>query len=279
MAPRTTAHLEVEHALLEAGTTWVAGVDEVGRGALAGPVCVGVVLVDGTTGAVPHGLCDSKLVPAAERAGLVPQVLRWCAGAGVGHAHAWEVDDLGIVAALRTAGLRALHQALGGAAAGPPAGPGAVLLDGSHDWLSPPPPTLFDDLLAPSPGVTHPPDAAGGTRSPGDLAAARELAVRLMHETSAATGVPATCTAPDDVAVPRVRTRVKADVTCAAVAGASVLAKVHRDGLMERLDACAPGYGWAENKGYTSPSHVAGLVGAGPGVWHRTSWRLPGVVA
>ncbi len=59
-------------------------------------------------------------------------------------------------------------------------------------------------------------------------------------------------------------TKVKADRTCAAVAAASVLAKVHRDRLMIASDAVHPGYLWASNKGYASAEHYAAIDRLGP---------------
>jgi ribonuclease HII len=120
----------------------VVGMDEVGRGAVAGPVCVGAVAV--TTADVPHpdGLDDSKALSPAQRLALAPRVRAWCHAAALGWASAREVDHLGIIAALRTAGWRALDQL-----EGPGDGRcGIVLLDGKHDWLTPPPPTLEDHL-------------------------------------------------------------------------------------------------------------------------------------
>ena len=122
--------LRAEKALLRAGRTAVAGVDEVGRGAPAGPVTCGVVVVDATVGPVPVGLRDSKLLTPAARRALVDVVDRWCLDHAVGHASAAEVDALGLTAALGLAGVRAL-----GALS---VRPDAVLLDGSHDWLGPP---------------------------------------------------------------------------------------------------------------------------------------------
>lgn len=75
--------------------------------------------------------------------------------------------------------------------------------------------------------------------------------------------------------VPPVRTMVKADLRCAAVAAASILAKTERDAIMVRLAEDHPEYGWAENKGYSAPEHLAALRRLGPTPHHRTSWRLP----
>lgn len=70
--------------------------------------------------------------------------------------------------------------------------------------------------------------------------------------------------------------RVKADLTCASVAAASVLAKVERDQIMRELAVTYPDYGWDLNKGYATPDHLASLRELGPCVEHRRSWRLPG---
>ena len=119
--------------------------------------------------------------------------------------------------------------------------PDLVLLDGSHDWLTRPAlqESLFDD---------HP-----GPALAADLAQAEGLA-------------PA----------PGVVTRVKADLTCSAVAAASVLAKTVRDAALVAAAPSHPDYGWDENKGYASAEHCEALRRLGPSPWHRTSWRLPG---
>jgi ribonuclease HII len=78
-----------------------------------------------------------------------------------------------------------------------------------------------------------------------------------------------------DVHVAEVRTRVKADLTCASVAAASVFAKVHRDRLVCELARQAPGYDLESNKGYATPAHLAALRLLGPSRYHRISWKLP----
>jgi ribonuclease HII len=117
--------------------------DEVGRGSLAGPVSVGVVVVDAATRSAPQGVADSKLLTAAARRALVPRLRRWGLARAVGHASAAEIDEIGIIAALRLAGTRALSVVA--ASVGPV---DVVLLDGSHDWLTPP---AQGDLFAPEP--------------------------------------------------------------------------------------------------------------------------------
>ncbi|GAA2728289.1 ribonuclease HII [Cellulomonas aerilata] len=129
--------LRVEKSLLRAGHTLVGACDEVGRGALGGPVTVGIVLVDASVQRPLAGVRDSKLLTPQARVALVPRIRRWVVGHAVAHATAEEIDEHGIIAALRMAGTRAL--------AALPVRPDVVLLDGNHDWLSrPQQPTLFD---------------------------------------------------------------------------------------------------------------------------------------
>ena len=67
---------------------------------------------------------------------------------------------------------------------------------------------------------------------------------------------------------------MKADLTCASVAAASVIAKVARDRLMVELSHSYPWYAWHSNKGYAAPEHRAALVDIGPCEEHRRSWHL-----
>ena len=129
---RPTPHLRHERGLLREGAALVAGMDEVGRGSLAGPVSVGVVVVAATTRSAPHGVADSKLLTPLARTALLPALRRWGVARAVGHSSAAEIDQVGIIAALRLAGTRAL--AVVTAVTGPV---DVVLLDGSHDWLTP----------------------------------------------------------------------------------------------------------------------------------------------
>jgi ribonuclease HII len=65
---------------------------------------------------------------------------------------------------------------------------------------------------------------------------------------------------------------VKGDATCASIMAASVVAKVHRDGLMVEYDREYPGYGFAGHKGYATAAHRAALRHLGPSPIHRMSW-------
>ena len=134
----STPTLRVERALLREGHVLIAGMDDVGRGALAGPVSVGVVVIDQTSRTAPAGIKDSKLLAPEVRRRLTPRIRRWAIDFAVGHASPGEIDDIGIIAALRLAGTRALATLA--------ATPDVVVLDGNHDWLSQPAIdlTLFD---------------------------------------------------------------------------------------------------------------------------------------
>jgi ribonuclease HII len=121
----------LERSLTEEGFTSVAGLDEVGRGAWAGPVSVGVVVVP-AGGRAPTGLRDSKLLTEEQREALFPAVTRWCADWSVGHASPVECDRLGMTAALRLAARRALGQLT--------APPQVVAMDGPFDYVSDPAP-------------------------------------------------------------------------------------------------------------------------------------------
>ena len=202
----------------------LAGVDEVGRGALAGPVAVGIALVDGATSDnFPSALRDSKMLSAAARESLVPLLQDWVRAYAVGYASAAEIDKWGIIAALQTAAARAsadLRQQGWKFT--------AVLLDGSHNWWG------NNSLYSPQPPELCPPN------------------------------------------VP-VKTLVKGDAKCAALAAASVLAKVQRDAFLSQLNTEHPEYDWEHNKGYSSPKHIAALQKYGVSEYHRISWKLPGI--
>jgi ribonuclease HII len=130
--------LELEKSFFEQGKKAVAGIDEVGRGCLAGPVSIGVCLVNPQTVDIPKGLQDSKLISAKIREDLVPQIKDWALDYAIGHSSNKEIDSLGLSVALRLAAGRAL--------AGLKNKPDAVILDGKHNWLLGKNPDLFQDF-------------------------------------------------------------------------------------------------------------------------------------
>lgn len=118
----------VERSLRYSGASVVAGVDEVGRGAWAGPVTV-CAAVTGLR-RPPEGLTDSKLLTPRRRGELRAVLADWVTAHALGHASAQECDELGMTAALRLAAVRALE--------GLPVRPDAVILDGNYDYLGGP---------------------------------------------------------------------------------------------------------------------------------------------
>jgi ribonuclease HII len=117
---RTLPDFTREEALLRRGLGPVAGVDEAGRGPLAGPVTAAAVILDPAR--VPAGLRDSKQLSAAMRARLDAEIMA-SAVVGLGQASVAEIDALNI--------LRAAHLAMCRAVAALPVAPGQVLIDGN----------------------------------------------------------------------------------------------------------------------------------------------------
>jgi ribonuclease HII len=122
--------LRYEREMWRSGAGLLAAVDEVGRGALAGPVSVGVVLLAADSKPAPFGVADSKLLTPQARQKLVPRIRRWALDCAVGHASAAEIDQIGIIRALRLAAERAVGQLS--------LLPEWILLDGNYDYLTPP---------------------------------------------------------------------------------------------------------------------------------------------
>ncbi|MBN9186015.1 ribonuclease HII [Microbacterium sp.] len=127
--------LTVERRLLREHTLIIA-CDEVGRGALAGPVAVGAVAIDAPRARkrVPEGLRDSKLVPELRRPAVAERAARWVEASAVGWSSAAEIDDVGIMRALGLAALRAIADLRG---AGVVPEDAVVLLDGNYDYITP----------------------------------------------------------------------------------------------------------------------------------------------
>jgi ribonuclease HII len=125
----TTPNLSEEHQLFAAGHRRVAGLDEVGRGAWAGPVSVGAAVVapDVIVRSMPPWLRDSKQLSEIRRESIFSSVGAWCVEWSVGHASPEECDAWGMRVALQLASQRALS--------GLAHAPDAVLVDGPLDLL------------------------------------------------------------------------------------------------------------------------------------------------
>ena len=103
--------LKFEKALWKTGLTRLGGVDEAGRGAWAGPVSAGIVILppDPSILNTLHGVRDSKLMTALQRENWAARIQETCLAWGVGFATAQEIDASGILPATRLAVLRALQ--------------------------------------------------------------------------------------------------------------------------------------------------------------------------
>lgn len=198
---RTAARRTLENALRRLGFARVAGVDEVGRGCLAGPVVAAAVVLD----PVAHvaGLADSKLVPAEERVELAEAVAARAQAWAVAVVEVGEIDRVNI----HRASLEAMRQAV--ARLSPL--PDAVLVDGF----------AIPGLMIPQRGLV------GGDRR------------------------------------------------SAAIAAASILAKVTRDRLMCALHEEDPRYGFHRHKGYATPEHLDAVARYGYSSAHRRTFRPP----
>lgn len=220
-AKKNRPTLDFENNLFSRGAKLIAGMDEVGRGCLAGPVSVGVAVINIDCVNPPENLADSKLLTHEQREELLPLVKTWVKEFAVGHASNDEIDEIGLTRALRRAGRRALVQLV--------TKPDHLILDGKHNWLIPEKETqdMFEQEFDDGP-----------------------LSVNL-----------------------KIIAQVKADLTCASVAAASIVAKTTRDQMMSELSKEFPNYFWAENKGYAAPEHLEAIKSFGATKYHRVSWK------
>jgi ribonuclease HII len=115
----------LEHALRREGHEWIVGVDEVGRGAWAGPLMVGAAVLP--PGKRVYGVRDSKMLTEPERERLFDRVASWCTAWAVGSASQQECDHLGMAEAQRRAARRAI-EGLG-------VTPDHALVDGNWDFV------------------------------------------------------------------------------------------------------------------------------------------------
>src|SRR3954447_19224269 len=97
----------IENQLTASGAVRVAGVDEVGRGAWAGPVVVCAAVTD--LGEPPEGLTDSKLLTPRRRTAIAARLAGWLPAHAFGSAEPEEIDRVGMTEALRRAAVRALE--------------------------------------------------------------------------------------------------------------------------------------------------------------------------
>ena len=198
---RVRAMRTLENALRRFGFCRIAGVDEVGRGCLAGPVVAAAVVLDSERHIA--GLCDSKMVTAAERERLYGTITRRALAWSVASAQPLEIDEMNI----HQASLEAMRR--------------AVMA------LAPLPDMVLVD------------------------------AFRIPRLYMAQRGV------------------VHGDRRCAAIAAASIVAKVTRDREMLQHHVVDPRYGYDRHKGYATSDHLDAVARFGYSPLHRRSFRPP----
>lgn len=190
--------LAYEKELYAQGIDLIAGVDEVGRGPLAGPVVAAAVILP--KGCKIPGLNDSKKIPKAKHKEIYEAVLQNAIAIGVGVKDNQVIDQVNIYEATKLAMMEAIGQ------------------------LEPQPQHLLID------------------------------AMKL------------------DLPIPQTSI-IKGDANSLSIAAASIVAKVTRDQMMEDLDQLYPGYDFAQNAGYGTAKHLAGLHKLGVTPIHRRSFE------
>lgn len=276
-----TPTLDLERSLAAQGYDLITGFDEVGRGALAGPVMVGCAAIwardleplDGddavelsgrTYLGVPDGVADSKMLTEHRREAIFDELHDWCAAYAVGQASNTEIDEWGITYALGVAALRALSQVereLGLRLGGGLAARKASMESAGEIVEGRPGDSVGESVGNCGESVRALPKVAGILDGPSDYI------TKALN----------TFDAPDVPIPADITTKVKGDQHCATVATAAVIAKVTRDRLMVDLaqsNPCYAAYEWAHNKGYGSAAHRTAIAEHGPTPLHRVSWHL-----
>ena len=190
----------IEQKLIDAGITNIAGVDEAGRGACAGPLVVAALILKDPKSVALKEVRDSKELTAQKREELFDLVISESMSYAIIEISPTEIDAIGLHKSNLEGMRRAIHALK--------AEPQYILTDGYR----------IDGLSAPS------------------------LAVW------------------------------KGDQVAITISAASILAKVHRDRIMDKLDEQYPGYGFAAHKGYVTRSHEKSLSELGVSEVHRRSY-------
>lgn len=200
-AARLESIYEFEESLVPEGAEGaIIGLDEVGRGPVAGPLAVGAVVLRRDSRI--EGLNDSKQVKPEARSEIAQRIKEEAVAWAVEFVEPADIDNDGMSASLRRAFSGALAQIVAQGVQ-----PALVLVDGNS---------------------------------------------LRIHELE--------------------RNVVKGDAKCASIAAASIVAKVERDELMDRMALEYPQYGFNENKGYASPQHIEAIKAYGLCDIHRASF-------
>ena len=176
----------------------VAGIDEAGRGPLAGPVVAAAVILDPQRPI--RGLKDSKLLNEQQRDELAAEIRVRAIAWAIGAADVGEIDRINILQATMQAMRRAVER---------------LSIAPGEAWID------------------------------GDRCPPLKCAMRAI---------------------------VKGDRDVAVISAASIMAKTARDAMLVELDGHYPLYGFAHNRGYGTPEHLAALQKHGPCPAHRKSF-------
>jgi ribonuclease HII len=242
----------------EAGTL-ICGVDEAGRGPLAGPVVAAAVIwpANITDDALTH-IRDSKKMTAAQRDAAFELITSTCVYA-IAEASVQEIDTINILQASMLAMRRAVEgvgDMLKGGRTIPLPLAGGVrggLATKAPMSKSPPPSPEFTPAKAGASG-------RGAAPFPPQSTPTYFIHLALIDGNR--------CPTLPCKAIPI----IKGDDKSLSIAAASILAKVTRDRMMEKLASEYPGYGWERNMGYGTKQHMQALQELGLTPWHRTSF-------
>ena len=196
---RFESMLTYEKEYYAQGMQYVAGVDEAGRGPLAGPLVIAAVILPQAV--FIAGLNDSKQLSAAKREQLYDEIIAKAVAIEVNIVSVSNIDKLNIYTATQRGMAEVLEHL--------PVQPQVALIDAM-------------------------PVEAKGINT-----------VSIVH----------------------------GDALSASIAAASIIAKVTRDRIMERLDKLFPAYGFSHNKGYGSGAHMQAIAEFGATKWHRRSYE------
>ena len=196
---RFESMLTYEREYYAHGMQYVAGVDEAGRGPLAGPLVIAAVILPQAV--FIAGLNDSKQLSAAKREQLYDEIIAKAVAIEVNIVSVGNIDKLNIYTATQRGMAEVLKHL--------PVQPQVALID------------------------AMPVEAKGIST------------VSIVH----------------------------GDALSASIAAASIIAKVTRDRIMERLDKLFPAYGFSHNKGYGSGAHMQAIAEFGATKWHRRSYE------
>jgi ribonuclease HII len=262
MKPRPT--FSEERRLWKNGYDFVIGVDEVGRGAFAGPVTVGAVVFGNFDNKTPYirsllqEINDSKLLRPRKREELSPQIKK--------HALYWSVESigvpiinkLGIGKATRMAFRKVIQKVV------------KILFEKCHSehfgfaqcklrrGIPCNPMSVERDHLS-----TRSSDLVGMTSGTFQAVSNIFLLVDGFHIRYVR-----------GIGLKNQKAIIKGDQKSTSIAAASIIAKVHRDNLMRRLHRQFPVYNFAKNKGYGTKEHQQAIKNYGLSKTHRKSFSL-----